>query len=349
MFFTTAIVFVVSVTVYALALVVFPRINLLDFPGRYGLKRTQRLPYPTGSIAVMLFVITAIILFPHTAKENGMIVSILLLAAVSFIDDRTPLPSSLRLGVQVLAGITVFITGSQIFSITNPLGGIIKLDTWVINAGPLGPLPVLSGMFTLGWLLLTINALNWFDGITGQVSVLSAVGFWLLGCLALFRNGEPDIALMAFTLGAIASAGALFDFPPAKMLMGDTGSMFFGLMLGLIGIYHGGKVATAFLALGIPLLDALFVAGKRLWQGHSPFRGGQDHLHHRLLKKGWSERQIVLGTAVTGMIFGITALFLDTAGKGVAVAVLVLLMLSLERYAGVAPPNAQISSEHSER
>ena len=275
-----------------------------------------------------------------------MIASIVLLSIVSFLDDRSPLPPSLRLGVQVIVGIVIFVTGSQIYSITNPLGGIVKLDTWLIDAGPLGPLPVLSGIFTLGWLMLTINALNWFDGITGQVSILSAIGFWLLGCLALFRNGEPDIALMAFVLGSIASAAALFDFPPAKMLIGDTGSMFFGLMLGLIGIYHGGKVATAFLVLGIPLLDALFVAGKRLLRGHSPFRGGQDHLHHRLLRKGWSERQIVVGTAATGMIFGSTALFLDTAGKGIAVAILVLLMLCLEGYAGVAS-TVQKSSESS--
>jgi UDP-GlcNAc:undecaprenyl-phosphate GlcNAc-1-phosphate transferase len=66
--------------------------------------------------------------------------------------------------------------------------------------------------------------------------------------------------------------------------------MFFGLMLGLLGIYQGGKVATAFLVLGIPLIDAVFVVIRRLLRGRFPFHGDRDHLHHRLLQKGWSER-----------------------------------------------------------
>ncbi len=189
-----------------------------------------------------------------------------------------------------------------------------------------GPLPILSGIFTIGWLLLTINALNWFDGIGGQVSVIATIGFLMLGCLALFRNGEPDIALLAFSLAAIAGAGILFDFPPARMLMGDTGSMFFGLMLGLLGIYHGGKVATVFLALGIPLIDALFVIVRRFLSGHSPLSGGRDHLHHLLQDRGWSDRRIIVLTAIVGTTFGGSALFLSTAEKGIAGLILLVLI-----------------------
>jgi UDP-GlcNAc:undecaprenyl-phosphate/decaprenyl-phosphate GlcNAc-1-phosphate transferase len=171
--------------------------------------------------------------------------------------------------------------------------------------------------------MLTVNALNWFDGIPGQVSTTSTIGFTLLGCLAYFRNDQPEIALLAFMLAAIALACVLFDFPPPKVLMGDSGSMFFGFMLGLLGVYQGGKVATAFVALGIPLIDAGFVVLRRMSKGKSPFKGDQEHLHHRLLAMGLGKRTIVLMMATISAALGISALFLDTAGKAVQGALLI--------------------------
>lgn len=340
---TVTIVFLVTICAYALTLKIFPMLGLLDFPERYGLHR-KRLPYPAGIVAVVIFIITALLILPVGQKEIGMLLGIALLAFTCFIDDRAPLPSWLRLAIQILIVTMIFATGSRIYTITNPLGGFLKLDSLTVSTGLFGPLPILSGLFTIGWLLLTINALNWFDGVSGQVSVIATIGFLMLGCLSLFRNGEADIALLSFSLAAIAGAGILFDFPPAKMLIGDTGSMFFGLMLGLLGVYHGGKVATVFLALGIPLIDALFVIVRRLMQGHSPFKGGRDHLHHLLLDRGWSERQVVLLTAVIGTVFGGTALFLSTAQKGIAGVILVLLIAGMQWYIRLTLP---APSEHS--
>lgn len=323
-----AIVFLATILLYAVSLRLFPMLGLLDFPERYGLKRA-RLPYPAGIVAIITFLGAFIITTDMGRKELGLIAAVLLLGIVCFFDDRTPLPSSVRLAVQVICALIVFLTGSQIYTITNPLGGIIKLDSIILTVQAIGPIPVLSGIFTLVWLLFTINALNWLDGITGQVSALSTVGFLMLGCLAYFRNGEIQTAQIAFTLAAIAGAGIFFDFPPGKMLIGDSGSMFFGLMLGLLGIFSGGKVATVFLALGIPLLDAIFVIIRRISHGRSPFRGGRDHLHHLLLARGWSPRQVILLMTGAGTAFGVAALFLSTGGKAALGIVLILLMLLL--------------------
>jgi len=173
------------------------------------------------------------------------------------------------------------------------------------------------------WLGLTMNALNWFDGIPGQVSSISTIGFLMLGLLAFSsRVNQPELGLIAFILAGIALACVMFDFPPPRVLMGDTGAMFFGLMLGVLGIYQGGKVATAFLALGIPLVDAFFVITRRILRGSSPFKGDRDHLHHRLLARGWSARSIVILIAVIGSAFGVTALFMTTVEKGIALIVL---------------------------
>ncbi len=326
------IAFILALLGYALCLRIFPLLGLTDFPERYGLRR-KRLPYPTGVIAVLVFLGVFLFATPITTKEIGVIVAVLLLAFTAFFDDRTPLPSWFRLLIQVAVAFIIFAAGSRIYTLTSPIGGILKLDSIVIAAGPLGTLPVLSGIFTILWLLFTINALNWFDGIPGQVSVISMIGFLMLGLLAYVRNGETDTAEIAFVLASIAAAGIFFDFPPGKMLLGDTGSMFFGLMLGLLGVYHGGKVATIFLALGIPLLDAVFVILRRIGRGQSPLQGGHDHLHHLLLEKGWSPRHIISLTAVIGTLFGVIALFLNTAEKGIAFVLLTIIVLVLTKYA----------------
>lgn len=322
----TVMAFLLSTIGYLIALVTFPRIGLLDFPERYNLRR-KRIPYPTGIIAITVFLFILPRITAITTKEYGIIASVIALGITCLIDDRRPLPFWLRLAVQLGAALTIFLTGSQIYTITHPFEGFIQLDTYVMNIPLLGMVPLLSAVFTVGWLLLTTNAVNWFDGIGGQVSVVSTVGFTMIGCLAMLRNDEPIVAAIAFALAGIAGAGTLFDLPPSRMLLGDTGSMFFGLMLGLLGVYQGGKVATVFLALGIPLIDALAVVGERILRGDSPFHGGRDHLHHRLLAAGFRERTIVLSSAAVGAMFGISALFLSTQGKAVAFVVLTVLYL----------------------
>jgi UDP-GlcNAc:undecaprenyl-phosphate GlcNAc-1-phosphate transferase len=254
------------------------------------------------------------------------------------------------LGIQVLLAFTIFATGTRIYTITNPWGGIISLDTMDLPyqfsifhfqfSISNGPLPLWSGVFTIVWILLTTNAFNWFDGIPGQVSILSVIGSLTLGFLALSsRVNQPEIAVLAFILAGCALGGAFFDFPftlslskGPRVVMGDTGAMFFGLLLGTLSIYAGGKVATAFLVLGVPLIDAFFVLLRRLIRGESPFSGNLDHLHHRLLKKGWTERQVILLTVILGSAFGLTALFLNTFQKFLAILSLLLLVTVLTWY-----------------
>jgi UDP-GlcNAc:undecaprenyl-phosphate GlcNAc-1-phosphate transferase len=326
-----------TIVLHVLALRLFPRLGLLDFPERYGLTR-PRIPYPTGILAVLVFLIFFIFLFAQDRQDVGLIVGIIILASACFRDDRRPLSPAVRLLVQILAATVIFLLGTRIYSLTNPLGGVIALDTHIVPSPLFSDPSLIGGLFTVGWLLLTINALNWFDGIPGQVSLLSVVGFSTIGCLALFRGDAADpaqqeLAHIAFVLAGIALGGLLLDFPPARVLMGDTGAMFFGLLLGTLTIYSGGKVATAFLVLGVPLIDSLIVALGRMLRGQSAMAGGRDHLHHKLLDCCWSQRSVVLLTAFLGTSFGVTALFLTTIQKFAAAAALALLMALLHAYA----------------
>lgn len=325
------------VLLHFLALDLFPKLKLLDFPERYGLRR-RRLPYPTGIIPVIAF-LPLYAWLQWDIQSWGLMAGILLLAITSFIDDRTPLPWWIRLLVQSAVAFIIFATGSRIYTITNPLETLtsvpyFKLDS-IVFLTPLGSLPLWSGLFTVVWLGLTINALNWFDGISGQVSILSTIGFFVIGFLALSdRVGQPYLALLAFILGGLALGCFLFEIPPPRVLPGDTGAMFFGLMLGVLTIYAGGKVATAFLVLGVPLIDSFLVVIQRMLRGKSPFKGSPhgEHLHHRLLEKNWSELQVIFLNVVLGTSFGILALFLSTFQKFAAALILFVIMLSLLRY-----------------
>ncbi|TSC59392.1 MAG: UDP-N-acetylglucosamine--undecaprenyl-phosphate N-acetylglucosamine-1-phosphate transferase [Candidatus Peregrinibacteria bacterium Greene0416_62] len=323
------------------ALRLFPRLGLLDFPERYGLLR-KRLPYPAGILSVCTFLAFFSYLEIWNQEFFGIFTAVILLAIINFIDDRRPLPFSIRLFVQLFCALVIFLMGTRIFTITNPLEGIsgiphIALDTWVIPSVTFSNPSIIGMVFTMLWLGLTMNALNWFDGIRGQVSVVSLIGFLTIGALSLSdRVGDEHLALLAFILAGIAAAGLFFDFPPAKVVMGDTGAMFFGLMLGVLTIYSGGKVATGFLVLGVPLLDSIIVGLRRVLKGKSPFRGNaiDEHLHHRLLRAGWSERQVIALTAVLGTSFGVAALFMDTLQKFLAGVALAGIMMVLSVYSG---------------
>jgi len=343
---TPLLSFALAVGAHVLAIRYFPRLGLLDFPERYGHQR-GRIPYPTGILLVLLFLAFFLALDRDwNAQSFSVAAAVVLLALVSFIDDRRPLHPAFRLGVQLFAALLVFVGGARIYSFSNPLGeqfGVLSLDTWTIDVPGLGRLPILSGVFTVVWLGLTTNAMNWFDGIPGQVSTLSTLGFLTIGLLSISsRVQQPSLALLAFILAGLSAGALVFDFPPARVLMGDTGAMFLGFMLGLLTIYSGGKVATAFLVLGVPLIDLVIVMVRRVAKRRAIWHGsrGNEHLHHRLQRKGWSDRSIILLTALIGTLFGISALFLNTAQKAIAAVILFTLMLALSRYSRTPLPSS---------
>lgn len=337
--------FLAAVALHAVALRVFPRMGLLDFPERYGLKR-GRLPYPTGILVVALFIIIFPLLQAIDRNAAGVLAAAALLGVVSFIDDRRPLPPLLRLAAQCVAAALVFFTGDctggRVCSITNPLEGIVGGPFLELN----GTVPILAFIVTVFWLMLTTNALNWFDGVPGQTSLLSAIGFLTIGFLSLSgRVDQPEIALLAFVLAALAFGATFFELPLPlpKVVPGDSGAMFFGLMLGILTIYAGGKVATGFLVLGVPLIDSLIVILRRMAAGKNPMRGSAEgeHLHHRLLAAGWHPWAVIATTTGLGACFGVTALFLSTFEKFVAALVLAAIIAGLSFWGGFYAKNAQ--------
>jgi len=306
----------------------------MDRPHKYGLKRNP-IPYPGGILLFIVFTALALIFFQPNLKLIGLLIGGALLVTVSFIDDRVELPPWLRLFTQIMVAIIMVAVGIGIESITNPFGGYIALDQikLTIDWGAMtSTIMLFSAIFTVIWIVLIVNTMNWLDGIPGLVSgitVLASMTLFFLSISDLVN--QPEIATMAIIVGMMALAFWMFDFYPPKILLGDSGSMFFGLLIAVMAIFSGGKIATAFLILGFAILDALFVIVHRIYNKKAPWKGGEwdkyrkaVHLHHRLLQSGFSERQVLIVIYFLSAVFGISALFLGTFGKFWAIVILAI-------------------------
>jgi UDP-GlcNAc:undecaprenyl-phosphate GlcNAc-1-phosphate transferase len=288
---------------------------------------------------VTVFFLAVLFFVQIDAHVLALLFGALLIAGVSFADDMFNLSPLLRLCVQVLAALVLVFAGVGITSISNPFGPSLVLDAqkFVMDfgGGAVVTISLLVALFTIVWILWIVNTMNWLDGLNGLPSGVSAIAALTLFFLSVRpgihfdASNQVTVATMSIILFGTAAAFAIFDFYPAKILMGDTGSMFLGFVLATLAIFSGGKVTTAFLVLGFPILDAFWVIMRRIVQGKSPFKGDLKHLHHRLIYMGLSPRKAVLLMYGLSAFFGLMAVFLDTQQKVFAVGLLFLAMVIL--------------------
>ena len=320
------------------ALKLFPKLGLMDRPERYGHARAS-IPYP-GGVASFFAFLASVLSFLPVFEGQAILVSVLagasLLAFTCFWDDRRGLPAWFRLLIQITVAVFLVIGGIGISSITNPFGDPLVLDSINIpfSLGDFAfTLTLFADLLTILWVVAMINAFNWIDGIPGMANASAAVSSFILLLLSMRPDFHYVDQTLAITLSAIIlglSLGFLiFDFPKPRMLMGDTGSMLLGFLLATTALISGGKIATTVLVLGFPILDFAAVIGRRLLKWQSPFKGDLWHFHHRLLKAGLSERQVVILFAGTGAVFGTLSLLLHTEGKVLAFAAIALVMFLL--------------------
>lgn len=331
--------FVLTLLSVLIALKIFPGLGLLDRPKKYGLSRSP-IPYPGGVVLYFIFTALTLIFFEPTLKLLGVIVGGGMLVLVSFIDDRVELPVWFRLLVQTLAALLLVAVGIGIPHITNPFGGTIRLDQFLLTlqvGGWSQTIFVLSAIFTMIWIVLLTNTMNWLDGIPGLVSGLSMIGGLTLFFLSISPLvNQPEIATLSIVVAMMSLAFWIFDLSPPKILLGDSGAMFLGFLLAVLAIFSGGKIATAFLVLGFPVMDVIFVIARRIKKLQAPWRGGEwdkgrqaVHLHHRLLEFGLSEKQVLGVIYFLAALFGIIALKTGTQGKFWAILAIAVLSFIL--------------------
>lgn len=325
--------FVLTFCLVLAVLKLFPKWGLMDRPINYGLKR-KPIPYYGGVAIFLAFTVSVLLFVKLDLTLAGFLLAGTLIAIVSFIDDYRGLSPILRLIVQIMAALLLVAVGVGIQSISNPLGDPIVLDQLKItfSLDHIYQISVFGALFTVVWVVLIVNTMNFLDGLNGLssgVAVIAALSLFLLS----IRPGihydivsQMPVAMMSIILFSSALAFWIFDFHPAKILMGDTGSMFLGFVLATLAIFSGGKVATAFLVMGFPLLDAVWVVLRRIFSGKSPMKGDKKHLHHRLLEIGLSNRKALMLIYALCAGFGGIAVFLEGVQKVYAIGVMFIFM-----------------------
>lgn len=309
------------------ALYFFPKWNLIDKPQKYGLKRMP-IPYFGGITIILSFVLGILFWLTVDFKLLILLALIFFVGIISFVDDKKGLSPFIRLSMQLLLGVVLYFVGIKIQTLPNPLG----IEFNLLSIQFVG-VAIFSLLATVIWVVLIMNSINWVDGLNGLTSGISSIAFFIIFLLSikpgLHTIDQSVVATMALLLSSIILVFCFFDFYPAKILMGDTGTMFIGFMIASLSIYAGGKLATALLVLGVPIIDAIWTIFRRILSGQSPVKGDLKHLHHRFLNAGFSDRQVLIIYYLITLIFGLLALFLNNTQKVWAILGLIAFMSTL--------------------
>ncbi|MEK7617228.1 MAG: MraY family glycosyltransferase [Patescibacteria group bacterium] len=259
-----------------------------------------------GGLAVFAGLFITILFSTALEKTTMSILAcLIILLIIGLLDDKYQnLSPYIRLFSQSIAAIIFILSGVSINFVTNPLGGVIYLDF----------IPFLPQILTILWIVWVMNMINWSKGVDGQMPGIVTVAAFILGLLSLKLNLN-SVAILSFITAGSSLALLIFNWYPAKIFPGFSGSTILGFMIAVLAVLSGAKLATAILVLLIPATDFAYTFFRRILQGKSPVWGDRGHLHHKLIDAGFSHQQISLFYILGSVILGAAALHLTSTGK----------------------------------
>ncbi len=285
----------------------------------------HRNPVPRGG-GLPLFVgvfIPALFLLPITSLTIPLFFAAFLMLVIGLIDDKLNARAKdvspyLRFLINILCAIIIVGSGVSIPFITNPFGGILHLNQ-IFVPFLMDPFRItLSSIIAVLWIIWVMNILNWSKGVDGQMPGVVAISAVTIGLLSFRFPLTDPIALidakLAFIIAGACCGFLLYNFFPAKIFPGYGATSIY-LLLAVVSMLSSAKIATALLVMGIPAVDAGFTIVRRILARQSPFKGDNRHLHHMLLRLGYSQRQIALFYWLISAILGLASLSLDSKSK----------------------------------
>lgn len=280
------------------------KIDALDYPGT---RRINETPVPNiGGLAIWAsFLLTAFIFFEFNKTLFGILLGGSLITFIGFVDDLYDISPFFKLILQILAASVLLIFGVKIEFITNPFGGMFFLGAWGI------PLTIL-------WVVSITNVVNLIDGLDGLAAGVSIIAVITIFFVSL-QEGQSLAAVMALSLAGSSVGFLYYNFHPAEIFMGDSGSMFLGYTLASISVAGALKSATAItlvvpvLALGVPILDTVFAIIRRAYNKKPIGKADNGHVHHRLLALGWNQQEATLIVYGISIFLGIIAVIFNSA------------------------------------
>jgi UDP-GlcNAc:undecaprenyl-phosphate/decaprenyl-phosphate GlcNAc-1-phosphate transferase len=256
-----------------------------------------------GGIAIVFGTIAGgIILSPKSSNLLFLILGALIIVITGVLDDKYILPAKVKLCGQLIATLIVVFSGLKLEIISLPLIGTVDLNFF-------------GYLIAIIWIIGITNAINLMDGLDGLAAGLSTIAISSLMIIS-FLNGNIFLASICLILVASTLGFLIFNFYPAKIFMGDTGSLFLGFcisVLSLLSINTEANLITLFvpiIVLAVPIIDTLFAIIRRLINKQKITDPDKNHLHHCLLKIGNSHRTSVLIIYTFGLAFGVSAILL---------------------------------------
>ena len=288
-----------------------------------GKRKIHTKPVPRlGGIALFLSFFLAVFIislrgsfpFPFFLLAGGGVIFL-----TGLIDDLLSLPPWGKLIGQITGALILITGGVTIQFFTLPWDKMVYLGSW---GYPL----------TLLWIVGITNALNLIDGMDGLSAGIGAIASFTLGVIA-WQEGRIEPAALSFLLAGATIGFLFYNFPPAKIFLGDSGALFLGGMLATISVQGAVKSAATFtlaipiLILGVPILDTFFAIIRRS-KNHLPVSSpDRGHLHHRLLERGYSQREVVVFFYVISTLLGVIAIIVNTFVRNGTYSLLLLLLL----------------------
>ncbi len=259
----------------------------------------------SGGITIYLSLII-LFLFIFIKYESKEFLSIFLGGTIIFlvglIDDKFKLPPIIKFLGEIVGALIPIIYGVKVNFITNPKGGYFYLKE-------------LSIPFTIFWVTGITNAINLIDGLDGLASGIVSIVSITLGLVAILK-GNILVSIVCFAITGIAIGFLVFNFPPAKVYLGDSGALLFGFILGEIGVWGALKTTTsvillvAILSLGFPILDTFSAILRRIIRKRSIFEADMDHIHYKLLYSGFKEKEVIIILYILTLFFSLLSLLL---------------------------------------
>jgi UDP-GlcNAc:undecaprenyl-phosphate GlcNAc-1-phosphate transferase len=317
------------ITYVAIPKVIFfaEKLRLLD---EAGIRASHKGSVPIfGGIAIFTGIIFSLLFWADIENIQYLLVSILIVFFVGVIDDLLVLPPFKKIVGQVIAiSIIIFFGDLQIDNMHGVLG-VYDLPIWI------------GTLFTIFVVIVITNAYNLIDGVDGLAGGIGVISSFSFGVIALLM-GQSDMSIVAFTLMGALLAFLKYNLYPAKIFMGDTGSLVVGLILSIlaINIIRYGLVAEtiklpnkgpllAIAILAIPLFDSLRVFVVRVFKRKHPLSPGREHIHHTLLDLGFGHKKTSFILYFSAIFIIVFSYFLLDVNVNIGIAILALISFIL--------------------
>ena len=335
--------FVLALIFTPVAIWIAPKIGAVDIPK--DARRMHTKPMPRfGGMAIFIGATAAIIVFMgNDPRVIGILIGGICVYALGVVDDLKGIPAKVKLLGQIGCASIVFSFGIRIQFITNHFG-----DGHSYLVG------VTSFIITIIWIVGIMNTVNLIDGLDGLAAGVAAIASLSI-CYTAYIHGMYEVTLAMLAIAGGALGFLPYNFHPAKIFMGDSGSLFLGFMLAAFSIMGPVKGATIVativpvLVLGIPIFDTAFAILRRLINRRPIMEADKGHLHHRMMAVGLGQKRTVLMIYGISAVMGIAAvlysrdLFVETLGLIVAASTFIYIYITCLLYTSPSPRDGLLS------